>query len=129
MEAVDPVNWAPYVIVRPATPESFDHRDFADLTMGLVQQAELPADRIEFRTGYLYGNGVVEWTIVNFILDEAGRTAVDAVVTAIIAWAGRWLYKKRQREPDALPVKARILAPDGSVLREVEVKEPQPPDA
>lgn len=122
-EAVEAA-WRPAVLVTPASAEEFEHDDFRALVRELVDRAELPADRIDIRLGYLYGDAWPPgWTWVNFILDEAGRTVLDAVIAAMVAWGVDWIRRKRQRDPDARPIKAVIYGPDGKVLREVEARD------
>lgn len=106
------------IVVRPATPQAFDHRDFEELTLELVKGTGIMADAIEYRLGYLYGNGLVDWTVIEFVLDEAGREAIAAVVGAILAWGKAWLRKRK----DERPIKAILYGPDGDVIREVEVE-------
>lgn len=83
------------------------------------------ADRVEIRLGYLYGDAwPPDWTWINFFLDEAGEAIADAVAAAIVVWAGKWLSRRRSRDPETPPIKAQIYGPDGKLLREVEAPEP-----
>jgi hypothetical protein len=113
--------WHPTILVAPAAPRQFDHDDFERLVLVLVERTEIMADAIQIRVGYLYGNGVTDWTVVNFVLDETGRAAIQAVIESIISWGREW-WQKRKDSPDAKPIKAVLYGPDGEILREVEVK-------
>jgi hypothetical protein len=118
------LGWEPSIAVMPASPYSFEHDDFADLVRHITIQSDtgLLADRVQVRLGYLYGDAwPPDWTWVTFVLDEAARTAVDAMALGIVAWGRSWIKKKRATDPNAQPIKARILGPDGELLREVEV--------
>jgi hypothetical protein len=118
--------WQPSILVAPSAPRRFDHDDFERLVLSLVEETGIMADAVQIRVGYLYGNGPSDWTTVNFILDEAGRTAIQAVIQAILSWGREW-WKKRRDDPDAKPIKAILYGPDGEILREVEIQ-PEPPD-
>jgi hypothetical protein len=113
--------WHPTILVAPAAPRQFDHEDFERLVLLLFHDTGIKADEIQIRVGYLYGNGPTEWTVVNFVLDEAGRAAIGAVVAAILTWGREW-WKKRKDTPGAKPIKAILYGPDGKVLRTVEVE-------
>lgn len=120
----DPEGANAKIVVRPVSGYLFDHEDFADLVGALMAETGLMADQVDVRLGYFYGDAwPPDWTWVTFILEEGGRTAVDAAVAGIIVWGRRWLRKKRATDPDARPIKARIFGPDRKVLREVEVTE------
>lgn len=114
--------WQPSIAVTPTTPERFEHEDFADLARTLFDETGIKPDAIQFRLGYLYGDGpeLNDWTPVSFFLDEAGRAALQAVVQAIIDWGREWVRTRKGRKP----IKARIYGPNGEILREVEVPRP-----
>jgi hypothetical protein len=116
-----PVEWHPAIVVSPSSPQPFEHRDFEQLVLLLVQRTNVPAHQVQIRLGYLYGNGPTDWTVVTFVLDEAGRAAIQAVVEAIIEWGRGW-WRKRKKT-GAKPIKGVIYGPDGEVLREVEVRD------
>jgi hypothetical protein len=59
---------------------------------------------------------------VSFVLDKSAQAAIDAVVIGIAAWGRRWLKRRREKDPNTPPIRAVIYAPNGKVLREVEVK-------
>jgi hypothetical protein len=114
--------WHPPILVTFASPTTFDHDDFAALVWELFEETEFQAHEIQIQLGYFYGDvWPPDWTWVSVVLDEAGRTAIDAVAAAIVTWGTNWIRERRKREPDAQPIKAVILGPDGNVLREVEV--------
>lgn len=95
------------------------------LVLAINRETGLMADRVEFRTGYLYGDAAEPgWTWVSVVLDEAGRAAIRGIVDAIIKWGQDWTRKAREKNPSVEPVKVVIYAENGDVLREVEV----PPD-
>jgi hypothetical protein len=114
-------NWRPSIVIHPASAYAFDHDDLAALVRAVGPEIGIMADQVEVRLHYLYGNGVADATVVSFILDQAARTAIDAILLGIAAWGRHWLKRKRATNPDTPPIRARILGADGSVLREVDV--------
>jgi hypothetical protein len=114
--------WEPSILVAPSAPREFDHDDFERLVLLLVEETGIMADAVQIRVGYLYGNGATDWTVVNFILDESGRAAIQEVVRSIISWGRQWWKKRKNSNSDAKPIKAILYGPDGEVLREVEVR-------
>ena len=48
------------------------------------------------------------------------------LAAAFIEWGRDWIRRARERDPSAPPVKAVIYAPNGEVLREVEVPPENP---
>lgn len=78
---------------------------------GWDARIEAPAEQ---RGGGLHHAAV---DLVVQVLDEAGRTAIDVVVAALLARLGRSaLRRKRTR-------RAVIFGPDGEVLRELELRD------
>ena len=113
------------IVIRPTGHEQFEHEDLGDLVYELVKRTELPADRIDTRLGYLYGDapppGWEGWTVVTFILDEAGRAALQAAIAAAVDWARGWLRKKRKHRGRKGTKLVFIYGPSNEVLKEVEV--------
>ena len=82
------------------------------------------ADRVQVRLGYLYGDAwPPDWTWITFVLVWGGASGYRRRGGRRVLWGGRWLRRKREKDPRTRPIKAIIYAPDGTVLREVEVPE------
>jgi hypothetical protein len=113
------------IVIRPVQTEQFDHGDLADLVFELHQSTEIPVDRIDARLTYLVGDapapGWEGWTVVTFVLDEAGRAALNAAIDAAVAWARGWLSNKRAEERRGVGLRF-IYGPDGEVLKKVKVR-------
>jgi hypothetical protein len=123
----DPTKPFPPAVIIRASTGPFSDQDRAELVLAILRETGLTADRVEFRLGYLYGDwGEAGWTVVSFVVDEAGRAAIGGLVGAIIMWGRDWIKKARERDPSAEPVKAVIYAPNGDVLEEVEVPPENP---
>ena len=107
----------------------FEHEDLAELVRALIStNADLMADQVDVRLGYLYGDyWPPDWTWVRFVLEEGAEALVDGVAAAIVTWGGQWLWKRRRTDPETPPIKAQIFGPDGKVMREVEVPSPKDP--
>jgi hypothetical protein len=124
---MDILGHQPSIAVIPASAYPFDNDDFAELVRQVSSvegETGIMADHVQVRLGYLYGDAwPPDWTWITFVLDEGAQAVIDAVVAGVVLWGGRWLRRKREKDPRTRPIKAIIYAPDGTVLREVEVQE------
>jgi len=92
---------------------------------GLVAQvAESTALEVDVRIEPI-GNGVPGYELVAFLLDEAARTAVDAVVAGAVAWAFDRIRKRRESDPESPGVRVVVWGPNYEKLSEVEVDDPE----
>jgi hypothetical protein len=114
------------IVIRPVQTELFDHEDLADLVLELCRSTDLPADRIDARLSYLIGDapapGWEGWTIVTFVLDEAGRAALGGAIDAAVVWARGWLSERRAEKTKGVGLRF-VYGPDGEVLWKVKVRD------
>src|SRR5688500_27352 len=87
--------WHPPILVAPASPRTFDHDDFSALVWELFERTDFQTHEIQVQVGYFYGDAWPPgWTWINVVLDEASRTAIDAVAAAVVAWGTNWIRKR-----------------------------------